>query len=135
MQTPERDARGQGTRSVMQGELVRYLAALDRTRLVQAFGQTEHGRGDREAFSFVGIEQRIRSAAGDVCKLPAQVIGILHTGVEPLASCRRMHMCRIPCQEHTPDAVAIDHTYGRLVDRAPRDALDAMAGDLVSPAP
>ena len=135
MQASERDARGQGARSVMQGELVRRVAALNRSRLVQAFAQTEHRRGDREAFGFVGVEQRIGSAAGDVRELPAQVVGILHARVEPLASCRRMHVRCIPCQEHPPDAIPIDHAHRRLVDRAPRDALDAMARDLVHHAP
>ena len=40
-------------------------------------------------------------------------------------------MRRIPGQEYTPDAVAIDHAHCRLVDRTPCDALDAMARDFV----
>src|SRR5271170_194758 len=40
-----------------------------------------------------------------------------------------MHMRRVPCQEYPPDAIAIDHTYGWLIDRAPRDALDVMTGE------
>ena len=131
VQASERDARRQGARSVMQGELVGRVAALDGTRLEQAFAQAQHRRGDRQAFGFVCIEQRIGSAADDVRELPAQVVGILHARVESLASCRWMHVRRIPRQEHAPDAVTIDHARRRLVDRIPRDALDAMARDLV----
>ena len=69
MQASERDARRQGAVPVMQRELVRRVAALDRSRLVQAFAQAQHRRGDRETFGFVGIEQRIGPAANDV--LPA----------------------------------------------------------------
>jgi hypothetical protein len=125
----ERNARGQWAGSVMQGELVRCIAALERSGLVQAFAQAKHRRGDWETFGLIGIEQRIGSAAGDVCKLPAQVVGILYSRVESLASCRRMRVRRIPCQEHTPNAVAIHDAYRRLVDRTPRYTLDAMARD------
>src|ERR1700675_1154955 len=97
VQASERNARGKGAGSVMQGELVRCIAALDRSGLVQVFAQAKHRRSDWETFGLIGIEQRIGSAAGDVFELPTQVVGILYARVESLASCRRMHVRRIPC--------------------------------------
>ncbi len=87
----------------MQSQLVRRIAAPDRRRFVETFAQPKHRRGYRQAFGFVRIQQRVGSAAGDVRELPAEVVSILHAGVEPLASCRRMHVRRIPRQEHTSD--------------------------------
>src|SRR5580704_11583630 len=40
MQASDRDAGGKGARSVVQGQLVGRVAALDRARLEQAFAQT-----------------------------------------------------------------------------------------------
>src|SRR5215813_6174193 len=42
-----------------------------------------------------------------------------------------MHVRRVPCQEHTPDAVTIDHSHCRPIKRTPRYPFDAMACDLV----
>jgi hypothetical protein len=56
MQASDRDAGGKGIRSVVQGELVGRVAALDRPRLVQTFAQTEDGGSDGEALGFVCVK-------------------------------------------------------------------------------
>src|SRR6185437_1508313 len=59
MQVSERTAVGKGTCAVVQRQLIGRVAALDRSRLVQTFAQTEHGGGDGEALGLVCVEERI----------------------------------------------------------------------------
>jgi hypothetical protein len=74
MKASKRNTRRQGARPVVQSELVRRVSALNRSGLVQACAQPEHGRGDWEALGFVSVEQRVGPAADDVRQLPAQVV-------------------------------------------------------------
>src|SRR5271170_6482926 len=95
--------------------------------MMQVFAQAENGGCNRQPLGFVAVKQRVWSSVHDVRKLPTQVVGILHTRVQTLSSCRRMHMRRVPCQEHASDAVAMPHADGRLVDRLPHNAPYAMS--------
>src|ERR1700678_3755206 len=83
MQAPERLARGQGARAVVEGELVSRRAALERSRLVQALAQAEYRGGDGQTLGLVGIEHRVGATPRDMCELPAEVIGILPPRIEP----------------------------------------------------
>src|ERR1700733_12979107 len=93
---------------------------------MQVLAQAENSGSNWQALGFVAVKQRVRSSPHGVCELPAQVVGILNTRVQALSACRRMHMGRVPCQEHASGAVAIHHANGGLVNRLPRNAPDAM---------
>src|SRR5215813_14152166 len=61
-----------------------YLATLAGC-LEQACRQAEHMLGNGPALRFISREQRRRRAAEDCGELPAEIVGVLHAGIEPLS--------------------------------------------------
>src|SRR5262249_20192600 len=68
---------------------------------------------------FVAREQRVRGAAEDRSKLPAQIVGVLQAGIEPLPAGRRMDVSSIARQEHASYPKAIRQTCMHIVGRNP----------------
>ena len=89
----------------------------------QAGGQAEHPGGDRAAFRLIGVEQRVRGAVHDRRQLPAEIIGVLHAGVEALATGRRMDMGRIAGQEHASHPVSIGQPGIHAIGGSPGDVV------------
>src|SRR5208282_6648794 len=105
----------------MEPELICRRPALERARAVDLLAQPQHRSCNRKALSFVGVKQRLRTAAQNVRKLPPQVVSVLNSGVQSLAASRRVYMRCITCKEDAAHSQAIDHTDRRPVHRTPRD--------------
>ncbi len=103
----------QCTAAVVLIELVGLFAPAETSFENELLTQSEHRRRDWQPFRLIGIQQRIRDAAQDAREFPAQVVSILNSRVEPLASRRRVHMCSITGHESSPHMVAFHHTRVR----------------------
>jgi hypothetical protein len=86
----------------------------------QLGGKAEHVRRDGPALLFVAVEQGLGgAAAGDRRQLPAEVAGVLHAGVQALASGWRMHVRGVADQQHAPDLVAVGQPGVHVERRGP----------------
>ena len=66
----------------------------------------QHPGTDRMPFGVVRVEQaRGRCPVDHLSKLPSQVHGVLHAGVEALSTVRTMHMGGVSGEQHSPLAV------------------------------
>jgi hypothetical protein len=65
---------------------------------------------------------------GAVGELPAEVVGVLHAGVEALAAGRRVHVRRVARQEHPTDPEALGQPHVGPPDRAPGEVVQPQAG-------
>jgi hypothetical protein len=54
----------------------------------QLGGEAEHARRDWPAFFLIAVEQSVGRTRGNCAQLPAEIIGILDTGIETLAAGR-----------------------------------------------
>src|SRR5262249_23143476 len=81
--------------------------------------QPQHCCGNRAAFIFVAREECFRGTAKHRSELPAEIVGILHTGIEPLPAGRWMNVSGIACEEHATYAKAIRQTCMHVVGGNP----------------
>jgi hypothetical protein len=115
----------------MKRQLIGRISTPDRFRLMKSFAQTQHRGSDWKTFRTVGIEQRIGPATETAGNLPTQIVGVLYTRVQPLSARRWMHMRRIPCQQHPPHPIPVNHADRRTIDRLPRNAAHPVSGGTV----
>src|ERR1700722_2946746 len=87
---------GQWSEPIADVELSSFLAALERVvsaaevLFQQRGADAEHPRSDRQALGFIAVQQFAGYPVERGGELPAQVVGVLHTGVEALAAGRRV---------------------------------------------
>src|SRR6185436_3033794 len=85
----------------------------------------EQAGRDRQSLGLVAVEQRVwRTMADDMAELPAEVIGVLHTGVHALPAGRRMHVRGVADQKHPPDAKVPGHARARAEMRGEEHLAD-----------
>jgi len=113
----------------LRSPLQRVLVAVD--QLVQQVGtQPEHPGGDRPAFGFVAVQQRL-VAVERGGQFPAQVVGVLDTGVHALAAGGRVGVRGVACQQHPAVTEPLCETDVRTPDGHPGQVGE---NDVVAPA-
>ena len=80
---------------------------------VHAFGRTVGATQNRRChgmtlFMIRSSSLSLRDTVMHKPELPAQVVGILHAGIESLATDGTVYVRRIPAQQHAPRAIALD---------------------------
>src|SRR4051812_43284584 len=115
-------------RWISQIELASLAAAPDLAALggIQQFRrEPEYLHGDRPSFLAVGVEQSGGRAGCHGSELPAEIVSVLHAGIEALAAGRRMDMRSVADQEHATEAVTVRQPCVHRVSRGPRHRVDA----------
>src|SRR3546814_18456271 len=84
--------------------------------------KAEHGGGNRAALFLVSVEQSVWRTRQHRTEFPAEIVSVLHAGIEALPASRRMDMRRIPHQEHTPGPVAVGEKRVHAIGRTPADS-------------
>ncbi|GAA0901805.1 hypothetical protein GCM10009574_089900 [Streptomyces asiaticus] len=75
----------------------------------EAGGQTEYGRRHRKPLGLVGVQEGLVAAVEHGGQLPADIDGVLDTGVHALAVGGGVDVCGVPGEEDPAHAVVVDH--------------------------
>lgn len=83
--------------------------------------QAQHVRCNRSTLVVVRVQQGRRRAHEYRRQFPAQIVRILHAGIEALTTGRGMNMRRVSDKEHAVVAIPISQACVHVVGRSPRN--------------
>src|SRR5450631_2591855 len=127
MEVTDGGASGKRSAPVANRELVRQFAASGRLVGVQRARKVQHIGCDRQTLRLIGIKNSVIARANRGGKFPAEIPGVLKTGIQSLRTRRRMDVGRVAGEKSAPDTVSFRHSALMLVARLPGNANEPLA--------
>src|SRR3984957_21181966 len=131
MQITDGGASGKRSPTGAERELVRQFVASGRVLGVQRARKAQHIGCDRQTLRLIGLENAVIARANRGGKFPAEIPGVLKTGIQSLRARRRMDVGRISSQKSPPDTISFHHSALMLEARLPGNANEPLASGVL----